>query len=185
MEPSSVSQPAPTSPPARRGWTDRPSQEEIELPVPNRGTEPPGTGHWLNASLTLTLASGEVRGSVISRGREGTIDVYGLDHIVEGNQYGLVRLTIGPDRSIPELLGAMGQSGAGAKATIQFWGSQNSGVASSAAGIEVQRFTIELEGVRIERVRLTRNFDFNEVDLGFDTITYRSMETGYAASAAR
>ena len=175
---------APASPSARTGWTDLPTGQEVDLPMPNRGMEPPGTGQWLSAYMEIVLPSGRVDGSVAQRGREKLIEVYGLEHMVEGDAYGLVRVTIGADQAIPDLLGLMGQSGQGASATISFYGTHRLGT-TGGTGIETLMFTIVLDGVRVERVRLTRNMNFNEIGLGYDTITYRSAATGHEASATR
>ncbi len=175
----------PTPEVSRSGMVDLPLREEVELPFPNRGLNPQVSPMWMNGHMTIVLASGAVEGSVVQRGREKTIEVMGLEHVVEGDAYGLVRLTIGADQSIPDLLGAMGQSGQGATATITFYGANRLGNTGSAAGVEIPMFTMVLEGVRVERVRLTRNMSFNEIGLGYDKITYRSDVTGHQASATR
>jgi type VI secretion system secreted protein Hcp len=114
----------------------------------------------LNAYLTLKgTKSGEIKGSVTQKGREGSILVFSYQHEMQTPvdsksgaatgkmQHGLFKITKELDKSSPLLLRAWSSNEILSELTLRFW------EPSKAGGAEVQHFTVKLTNARIVSIK--------------------------------
>jgi len=108
---------------------------------------------------------GEIRGSVVQKGREGRIAVIESNHelsvpldLATGQSSG--RLQHRPfivvkeiDQSTPRLYQALIDGEVFTEFELQYWAARRAGVAATAAGSEVQRYTVRLGQARLRGIR--------------------------------
>lgn len=137
------------------------------------------------AYLALTgQKSGEIKGSVTQKGREGKIGVIAVQHEVRGDasgarKHGALTFTKELDKSTPLLHQLMTNNETLSKFELQFWTPQIR--AATGVGSEVQHYTIRLVGARIQSIKfkmdnvrdpaLQKFTEYEEV-----TLTYQSIE---------
>lgn len=122
----------------------------------------------LNAYLRLKGAQqGEIKGSVIQKGREGKILVLACDHEVVTPRDAATGLATGRrqhkpftlikelDQSSPLLYRALVNNEAITEWELQFWTPQVKG--STGAGTEVQHYTVRLSGVHLCGMHFTQH----------------------------
>lgn len=115
----------------------------------------------LSSYMRVTGAvQGEIQGGVITRGREGSIEVISLEHQIISprdpatgqatgkRQHGTVKITKELDKSSPLLHQAMSTNEKLTNVTIQFWR------ANPATGQEIQHYTVTLINASVSSIRL-------------------------------
>ena len=139
----------------------------------------------LTAMLTLKgVKSGEIRGSVIQKGREGKIAVIASDHEVKAppgakRQHGVYTITKEVDKATPLLYRAM-VNGETMSFELNYW--QPSMGGAVGGGQERLFYTVKLTNARISEIHmkmpnnknpdLTRYAEFEEVSFAYDTIEW-------------
>jgi len=148
----------------------------------------------LNAFLNLKgQKTGEIRGSVTQKGREGKIMVIAVDHELSSPSdpsSGLptgklmhkpIRITKEVDKSSPLLYRVLTTNENITEWELQFW-------QASATGAEVQYYTIKLTNVRIADIEfhmpnskdpdLMKRAEFEEVSFTYQTIQWVWVDGG-------
>lgn len=115
----------------------------------------------LSAYMRVTgQTQGQIEGGVITKGREGSIEVISLEHQIISprdpasgqatgkRQHGTVKITKELDKSSPLLHQAMTNNENLTNVTIQFWR------ANPGTGQEIQHYTVTLINASVSSIRL-------------------------------
>lgn len=113
----------------------------------------------LKAYLRLKgSVQGEIKGSVTQKGREGRIEVLASNHQVarapdgKGQLHPPFELLKPLDQASTKLYQAWVANEAFSDCEIQYWAPKASAVAGSAAGVEVQVYTVKLTQARLSQI---------------------------------
>lgn len=108
---------------------------------------------------------GEIRGSVVQKGREGRIAVIESNHelsvpldLASGQSSGHLQhrpfiVVKEIDQATPRLYQALIDGEVFTEFELQYWAARRAGAAASAAGTEVQRYTVRLGQARLRGIR--------------------------------
>jgi type VI secretion system secreted protein Hcp len=140
----------------------------------------------LSAYLKLKgQKSGEIKGGVIQKGREGLIEVIAAEHTVRADTggrrtHGVYTITKMIDKSTPLLYRALA-SNESCDVEFQYYVPNRFG-AAGGQGVETLAYTVKLTNARITQINnkmlnnknpeLTRYETFEEVSFTYDTITW-------------
>jgi type VI secretion system secreted protein Hcp len=148
------------------------------------------------------LKQGEIKGSVVQKGREGQIMVIAMDHAITSprdaasglatgkRQHGALMIAKELDRSSPQLRTALVNNEVLSEVVLMFWQPQLR--AATGMGSEVQYFTITLKNASISGIRevmpnnkvsdLAQRAAYEEVQLTYQSITWTWNDGGITAS---
>lgn len=140
----------------------------------------------LNAYLKLKgQKTGEIKGGVIQKGREGLIEIIAAEHTVRsdgrgGRSHGVYTITKTYDKSTPLLYRAFASSEP-CEVEFQYYSPNKLGTAGGT-GVETLVYTVKLTNARITQINykmpnnknpeLTRYENYEEVSFTYDTITW-------------
>lgn len=146
----------------------------------------------LNAYLKLRgQKTGEVKGGVIQKGREGLIEIIAAEHTVRadgrgGRSHGVYTVTKQIDKSTPIFYRAFAQ-GETLDFELQYYSPNRLGTAGGT-GVETMVYTVKLTNARITQINnkmlnnknpdLMRYETFEEVSFTYDTITWTWVDGG-------
>lgn len=149
----------------------------------------------LTAMLTLKGKGGEIKGSVIQKGREGKIAVIAAEHEVKAlttgrRQHGVYTITKEVDKASPLLYRAMAVNDV-LSFELNYWQPNTLGSAGGG-GQERLYYTVKLTNARITEIKhkmpnnknpeLVRYAEFEEVSFSYDTIEWVFTDGNIAAS---
>ena len=156
----------------------------------------------LNAYLTLRgKRSGEIKGSVTQKGKEGKILVIAASHKLSTPSNPATAAAVGRkihspfiitkelDKSSPLLYNALATNEEITEWKLEFWGPQVK--AATGAGSEVQKYTVKLTGVRITNINfvmpnvkdpeLVKYVEYEEVSFSYSKIEWIWTDGGISA----
>ncbi|TCD10827.1 type VI secretion system tube protein Hcp [Pedobacter frigidisoli] len=155
----------------------------------------------LNAYLSLRGEKlGQIKGSVIQKGRENKIMVIAVSHQISSNPSIIGRsgggthhtpfiITKELDKSTPLLFSALASNEVLTEWILQFWAPQN--MASSGSGTDMQRYTVKLTNARITNINfimlnnknpeLVKFTEYEEISFSYEKIEWLWTTGGITA----
>jgi type VI secretion system secreted protein Hcp len=151
----------------------------------------------LDVVLRITGSKGEIKGSVVQKGREGSIRVVAVDHELKAprdaatglatgrRQHGTLTVTKLLDKSSVPLRAAWVGNERLKEVTLQFWQPKQS---AAGAGQEVAYFTITLKNASVATIRLNSPNNLHTeltrlpaqefITFSYEEITWKWNESG-------
>ncbi|GGI27625.1 type VI secretion system tube protein TssD [Pedobacter mendelii] len=157
----------------------------------------------LNAYLTLKgKRNGEIKGSVVQKGREGKILVIAASHQLSTPSNPSTAMAVGRkihspfiitkelDKSSPLLYNILASNDSITEWKLEFWGTQIKTAIGS--GAETQKYTVKLTNARIINIKfvmpnvkdpdLAKYVEYEEVSFAYETIEWTWVDGGITAT---